>query len=241
MEIKTSFENSMDHVITLMKKPNKRFFLRENDIQCFLYRDLCNKFKGHENLWPSFRGERLFPLHTEYQYKVLNPEPKSLGGEAIDLVVLSKNKKAGIKIALEIKFSTPVLKSNTKSSAGNKLLDKDIQKLKELHADYKYFLYFKEGGDCFLTSNYKRDALRRKQFFEPFHKSSRLKNLTMYYVEKEDESQSLHRFLLYTIDRKNFNPIRLSSKKQLKTKKHLKVFIYSDSKNTRRRAEKASW
>ncbi len=233
-DVNKMFEKSLNHLIGLFKKSEDYYFLREADLQSFLYRDLWNKIRKHKNLFCSWKNKTyLFPVHTEHQYNHLKPKAKSLGGQAIDLVILSPDEKIGIDTALEIKFSTPVTGSGAKQSAGKGKLGDDIDKLNEkIEAKHKYFLFVKEDGiNCFITSNNVHGDENREQFFKKFldkeHKT--IPHLWMYYVEKVNKHVE-KKFYLYTISKKDYNPIPLASKKEYNPKEHFNIIIHSNSK-----------
>ncbi len=221
------FEDTIKHLISVLKDTKHCYFLRENDITCFLYKSLYNKFSKNKNYFVPYNGKKLFPIHTEHQYKSLNPTDY-LGGEAIDLVLLTK--RTNVKIALEVKSSFPnktFKKKESKSSAGQVVLSKDVDKLIRLNVSWCYLLYYKEGGNCFLTSKNSND---RKKFFKHF----KINTFWMYYIEKEDEKTSLPEFYRYTIDKKDYDIVELK-RKCPEPKKHFNIIIYSNSKWTKSR------
>ena len=231
------FEDTIYEFIHVFIRQNPVYFTREHDIQSYLYHSLLQKFRNKTLLFPTLKGQKIFPVHTEWQYKYLKSKkqkhPISLNGRAVDLVILSAaKKKVPIKVALEIKFSTPILDSGKKESSGDEKLGEDIGKLMRLHAHHKYFLYCKNGGDCFLTSHSKSYHKRRKQFFDRIDRSKTLKDFWMYYVENEDHNVLPHLYL-YTVCKKDGEVVRLRSKKEHNPKLHHKILIYSNSEKTR--------
>lgn len=228
------FEQAINHLIGLIKKSDKSYFLRENDITCFLYRDLYNKLRRNNKYFTLYNGKKLFLLHTEHQYESLKPDIRYLGGEAIDLVVLHKN--TNIQTAIEIKFSTKVTRNNKKQSAGEELLKKDITKLLKLKASYKYFLYYKEGGDCFITRESK-EYKQGRDFLRLINNDKLKNNFKMFYIEKVEKHMT-KKFYFYTIDKKSFKLIRLRSQTLHDPNKNFNIFIFSNSKWTFNKAFK---
>lgn len=219
------FEDSVLYLITELKDTKITYFLRENDLICYLYKNLFNKLNRRKELFIDYKRKKLFPIFTEHQYEQL--PAGYLGGKAIDLVFLSDDTK--INIALEVKFSTPVKRNEKKSSAGKKVLLKDINKLKGLDVPYSYFLYCKEEGRCFLTYE---DCKERKSFFDSFNFDNKNKFL-MFYVEKDVEKESLTKFYIYTINQKDYSLVRIKSIKDRNPIKHFNIIIYSNSKKTK--------
>lgn len=226
------FEQTIKHLISVLKDTKHSYFRRENDITCFLYKCLYNKLSKNKSYFIPYNKKKLLPLLTNHQYgKELNRKGY-LGGKAIDLVLLNKE-TGGIKIALEVKSSFPNItnkKKESKSSAGKVVLGKDVDKLTKLNVSRSYLLYYKEGGNCFLTSE---NLDGRKKFFKRFKRNT----LWMYYIEKEDKKTSLPRFHKYTINRKDYSIINIDIKKH-NPNKHFNIVIHSNSKRIKQHSLK---